>query len=108
MASIRVVVRFSFEGVHSWPGAPAHLPEAYLRHPHRHMFHVEATQTVTHTERDVEIIALRRKMECYCVQHFSGPHGGSCEAMALALLVQFNLHSCRVLEDNENGAEVEA
>ena len=104
--SIKIIVRFSFEGIHCWPAAPDHLREAYLRHPHRHMFHVEATKVVTHTERDIEIIALKNAMQDYCLTSLKGPHTLSCEAMALALLEYFGLCCCRVLEDDENGAEV--
>lgn len=39
-------------GLHCWPDA--HDRRAYLRKPHRHMFHVSVTIPVTHDERDVE------------------------------------------------------
>lgn len=108
MGQVTVVVRFAFEGIHSWPDAPPELNEAYLRHPHRHMFHVEAAKAVTHLNRDVEIIALRRDMEAHCQWAFAGPHHKSCELMAAELLSHFELVRCQVLEDGENGAEVRA
>jgi hypothetical protein len=105
--NIRVIARLSFEGIHSWPDAPDQSTEYYLAYPHRHMFHVEAVMEVQHDDRDVEFIGLRTSMLVYCVRQFSGPHIYSCEKMALELLQQFGLKSCRVFEDNENGAEVE-
>lgn len=105
---ISIVIRCSFEGVHSWPGAPSHLRENYLSYPHRHRFHVEATKTVTHTERDVEFIQFQREVETYCAHRYAGPHTFSCESMAVDLVERFGLSRCRVMEDAENGAEVEA
>lgn len=108
MASVTfaVIVRFQFEGIHSWPDAPQDQKEAYLVHPHRHLFYVEAEKTVQHMERDVEFIALRRRMLEYCEQFFGAEHAMSCEHMALILVKHFALRACRVFEDNENGAEV--
>lgn len=100
-----VIVCFSFEGIHSWPDAPGG-PEDYLRHPHRHMFHVEAVKDVGHDNRDIEFIGLRAQMARYCSVQFGAPHTSSCEQMARRILTAFDLRSCRVFEDNENGAEV--
>ena len=108
MAALAIVMRFTFEGVHSWPGAPQTVREKYLAHPHRHLFHVEAVKAVSHAERDIEIIALKNSMQRFCVENLGGPHDHSCETMALTLLTHFGLQRCRVLEDNENGAEVTA
>lgn len=105
---IAIVVRFQFAGIHSWPLAPQNVEERYLAAPHRHMFYVEAVKPVTHAERDIEIIALKREMAHYCWAYFKGPHTMSCESMAIQLLEEFGLLRCQVLEDNENGAEVTA
>lgn len=102
--AVRVIVRFQFEGVHYWPGAPEDA--AILRHPHRHVFHVEAAMPVTHDDRDVEFIELKRVMQLYCVGMFTGPHPLSCEMIARRLVDRFALDKCAVFEDGENGAEV--
>ena len=47
-----------FPGLHHWPEAPEQ--RAYLRSPHRHLFHVRAGVTVVHSERDVEFHDLGR------------------------------------------------
>lgn len=104
---LSIIVRFSFPGVHSWPDAPDG-PEGYLRLPHRHMFHVEAVKSVKHQERDIEFIGLRNKMEVYCQSRFGAiATFSSCETMAIALTERFDLTSCKVLEDGENGALME-
>ena len=106
-ATMSVVVNFRFDGVHSWPECPLD-PVSFLRHPHRHEFHVRATKGVTHAERQVEIIMLKRAMQEYCTMWLCGPHTKSCETMALELLQFFSLSSCEVTEDGENGAVVMA
>lgn len=106
MTSLSIVVRFSFEGFHRWPDAPQDKEERYLVNVHRHMFYVEGIKDVSHEERDIEIIALRREMLQHCLTYFVEPHTHSCETMARALLETYELRSCRVMEDNENGAEV--
>ncbi len=111
MAGVAIVVRLQFEGVHYWPDAPLDKPEHYLRHAHRHVFHVEAVKRVTHEERDIEIIAFKREMLAFCEERFgkgTGAHPFSCETLARILLEEFGLQRCSVLEDNENGAEVTA
>ena len=106
MAKLAIVVRFQFIGIHSWPAAPAG-PEDYLRYPHRHVFHVEATKLVDHEERDIEFIGFKLAMQEYVSDiGLEGPHTMSCETMARGLLAHFNLSKCRVFEDDENGAEV--
>lgn len=101
-----VVVRFQFEAIHSWPECP-HDDVAFLRAPHRHMFHVEAKMHVNHNDRDVEFIMLKREMENYVQTVFAGDIGRkSCEDIAEELVEWFELHSCSVFEDGENGAEV--
>jgi hypothetical protein len=103
--NIYVVVTFAFDGVHHWPECP--FPEVeFLRYPHRHLFHVKMTKPVTHADRDVEIIMLKREAQDFCVMNFSNAGRRSCEDMALALLSEFNLTSAEVLEDGENGAIV--
>jgi len=71
------------------------------------MFHVSAWKRVTHDNRDIEFIQLKRDMASYC--HFTygaEPTTLSCEMMAKELLEQFDLDSCEVSEDGENGGRV--
>jgi hypothetical protein len=53
-----VVVSTDIEGLHHWPDAP--VAEAYLRHPHRHLFTVWVRMQVHHRDREIEINELTR------------------------------------------------
>ena len=102
-----IIVRFEFEGIHQWKECPIE-EVSFLKHPHRHIFHVVAKKTVTHDDRDIEIIQLKRKMLRFFSAHKIPAELGdaSCEMIAKAFIKAFNLCYCSVLEDNENGAEV--
>ena len=106
---IYVVVQFQFESVHCWPGCD--IEEMwFLKEPHRHMFHTKATKRVKHTNRDVEIITLKRAMEAWAKERYGLDQKdcilSSCEDMAIAFLEEFDLEQCEVLEDGENGGLV--
>lgn len=108
------------EGIHFWANCP--LDEvAYLRLPHRHVFHIKAYKTVTHADRDVEFIVLKHAIQKYLkAQYFEDGDdrpafanfnihtfgGRSCEMIAEELISKFNLSRCEVNEDGENGAIV--
>lgn len=108
-----VVVRLQMEGFHNWPEAPEVV--SFLRDRHRHIFHIELVKEVTHADRDVEIILMKRAVE----QHLLTKLGSkkeknrwcefgamSCEMIAEDLLEAFDCVSVQCLEDNENGAIV--
>lgn len=101
-AVVSIIVKFRFEGIHFWPDAAGKVE--YLKHPHRHEFHVTCSKIVTHDDRQVEIITFKNEVAYYCRMHFAGPHPNSCESMARQLCTVFGLQSCTVLEDGENGA----
>ena len=110
-----VIVKLQFEGLHHWPGVVEHknLEEVhFLAALHRHIFHVTAKKEVTHDDRDVEIIKLKRNIQEYLHRrywtesansHYLGSM--SCEMLAKELAKFFGLNYCEVLEDGENGAE---
>jgi len=111
----RVIVKFTFEGIHHWIEAPEPDPKEpiltdvrFLRTPHRHIFHVVAKKSVSHDDRDIEIIMLKRKMERHYSAHKIPFDLGqmSCEMIAKQFLRVYKLDYCSVLEDGENGAEV--
>lgn len=100
------------EGIHNWPGCPFD-EVAYLRDPHRHVFHIKATKQVTHSDRDVEFIMLKHKINTYLeVKYYEGKTkcclfgAMSCEMIAKELIEEFGLVKCEVNEDGENGAVV--
>lgn len=112
-----VIVKLQVEGIHNWPQCPFD-EVAFLRHPHRHMFHIKAEKLVTHSDRDVEIIMLKRDIEGYLKSRYEHKLSYSssqvalvfgrmsCEEIATEVAKQFELETCEVLEDNENGAKV--
>jgi len=120
-----IVVKFNIEGLHAWPGVVENdkLKEAvgFLQFPHRHQFTFRATKQVSHADRDIEIIDLKRIMIHYLFTQYGKPPvpkaeglynshcdfgNQSCEMIAQELVEKFELSSCEVLEDNENGAIV--
>lgn len=100
-----IIVNFQFEGIHNWPDCDIE-EVSFLKLPHRHIFHVKAAKLVEHNNRDIEFIKLKREMQLFVSRMYPNGRMGSnsCEDVAELLLTQFNLCSCAVLEDNENGA----
>lgn len=98
------------EGIHNWPGCPFD-EVAYLRDPHRHMFHIKAFTRVNHDDRDVEFIVLKHAIRDYLEDAYWDEGSKccyfgamSCEMIARELIEEFDLSSCEVSEDGENGA----
>lgn len=97
-----------FEAIHNWPDCPFE-EVAYLRTPHRHVFHIKAYKRVFHDDRDVEFIMLKHQIENYLSTVYSTHEFGakSCEMLGRELMEQFDLYKVEVNEDGENGAIVE-
>lgn len=102
-----VFATLQFQGIHNWPGCPFD-EVAYLRDPHRHMFHIKAYKEVFHDDRDVEFIMLKNAIQKYIAETYpDGVLGAkSCEMLAVELIEKFELCQCEVNEDGENGAIV--
>ncbi len=109
-------VRSKFEAKHNWPDAPT--PVAFLRDPHRHIFHVEATLPVTHDDRQLEFFMVKMEMDAFIKdlgskQNIPNLGSQSCEMIAerilqfLMVTYQLMSGSVNVWEDGENGATVE-
>lgn len=110
MKTTQIITKLQVEGVHNWPDCPIE-EVAYLKHPHRHIFHIEARKMVTHADRDIEIIQFGHTIRQYLndcfqceTQNLLDFGSQSCEMIANDLLQTFALDSCQVLEDGENGA----
>lgn len=104
-----VFCTLQIEGIHCWPTCPFD-EVAYLRDPHRHVFNITAFKDVNHDDRDVEFIMLK-----HSVAEFFKPYWDeqqklyvfgamSCEMIARKLIERFDLTSCEVNEDGENGS----
>lgn len=108
--STHIIVRGQYEGVHCFPEAPDKV--AFLRNPHRHIFHYEVEMEVFHDDRELEFILLKRDVELFVINQ-QWPERVSCEQMArnigqwLQMEYGFDRFlAVSVFEDNENGAKV--
>jgi len=102
---ISVYATTTFEGFHRWPAAPD--PVAFLGTLHRHLFHVRVEIEVTHDDRDVEFVMLKRDIDEWIRQRtLAETETWSCERWASELMQAFNAVRVEVSEDGENGAIV--
>lgn len=104
----QIVVKLQIEGLHHWPGCPLD-DVAFLRDLHRHVFHIEIHKSVTHADRDIEIILFKREVEAFVrsMQDENKSFGArSCEHIATEIFDEFDCDMVQVLEDNENGGRV--
>ena len=98
------------EGMHNWKNC--NLDDVmFLKNPHRHMFHFKCVKEVTHNDRDIEFIILKRQITRYLLSKWGQDNtlifnSMSCEMIAEDLLKEFLLTSCSVSEDGENGGTV--
>lgn len=101
-------VTFQKEGVHSYPDAPASV--AYLRNPHRHVFHFKVWIEVFHDDREIEFIIFKRELEDLFGEGALKLHNQSCEMLSDALHKEIATKyphrriQIEVSEDGENGA----
>lgn len=96
-----------FEATHNWPGCDIE-EVAYLKHEHRHIFHITAYKQVDHDDRDIEFIVLKHRIQEYLQEKYPDAKLGStsCEMLANELVWHFHLDKCIVSEDGENGVEI--
>jgi hypothetical protein len=99
-----VYIKTQFEGFHRWPEAPAEVK--FLRDLHRHIFQVKLAVPVTHSERDVEFILFKRKVDEFISKTLNelNTDAWSCEKWCEILMEEFKASSVDVSEDGENGA----
>lgn len=116
MAGTVIEAKVDVEAIHAWPDAPETV--AFLRVPHRHVFVIRARKAVRHDDRDIEFIQFGWRIrhlldQCFpraktsMLGHPESPLDlgtTSCEQLARMLVDHFDLDSCSVHEDDENGA----
>lgn len=99
-----------FEALHQWHEAPDEV--AYLRYPHRHVFHVQVMIAVTHSDRQVEFIMAKKTLSTILKTYYANKLSTfSCEQFAEDIgkfMVHngYNVSQVEVSEDGENGALV--
>jgi hypothetical protein len=107
-----VVVNTQFEALHRWENCP-HEDVLFLRYPHRHIFYVTFKADVTHPDREIEFVRLKRVLNVFIQENYAGQNLGnkSCEMMCSEIrefMYSKGVYSyyVSVFEDNENGAEL--
>ena len=106
---MKIIVRTQFTDMHCWENAPEEV--SFLRHPHRHIFYVEAEAEVTHDDRELEFFMVKDKINEFIIDLKQMPVTKSCEQMGLKLKELLKSYykrefTIRIFEDNENGVEV--
>jgi len=100
-----------FEAWHSWKDAPEEV--SYLRVQHRHIFHWKVKIQVTHEDRDVEFITLKKYIQESIPNYSKEDNAGSCEQLCtnlkrtLANKYARKRFKISVSEDKENGATLQ-
>lgn len=102
-----IIIKTQFEGIHHWPECPVEEVE-FLKHPHRHIFHVTVKIEVNRSNRQIEFIYKKRDIDFFCRMRYPNNEvmTKSCEMIAEEILNKFDADYVSVFEDNENGAEV--
>lgn len=105
-----IIVRTSFEGMHQYKDAPEEVK--FLRDLHRHIFYIEAEMEVSHNDRELEFIMVKRGIEKFIKDDILFSDGVSCEQMAEAI-IKYLIYRygerqmiVGVYEDNENGGKI--
>ena len=108
-----IYVKFAKEGIHCYPeaGTNKNLEDvSFLQYPHRHMFHFSVMIEVTHDNRDIEFIQLKRYCEGLYNDGVLQLNSKSCEMIATELADTLEKKypgrdiSVDVSEDDENGS----
>lgn len=110
--STEIWVKFTKHGIHKYPDAPEEV--AYLRDPHRHLFHFKVTITVFHHDREIEFHLFQNWLLSLFERGDLQLDYKSCEMLASELLGKVLdkydcLHrnvSVEVSEDDECGAVI--
>lgn len=103
-----IKVKTQFEALHYWPDAPEAV--SFLRHPHRHVFHVEVMFEVSHADRQLEFFLVQRDVKRVCRDlERPDPWTWSCEDFADHIFHKLRptyptIRGISVSEDGENGA----
>lgn len=110
---ISIIITLQVEGQHRWLNCPI-LEVAFLKSFHRHIFHIECEKVVEHNDRDIEIIRFKREVEDYFKRIYFDPTLNmcnfkemSCEDICQDLMDIYDLESCTIKEDGENGAKIQ-
>lgn len=99
-----IIVKTQFEAFHRYKKAPKEVK--FLRSFHRHLFKVECTIPVDHSNRQLEFFMIKKKLDGYLTQSFKGKQFElSCEQLAEVLCIYLNWRNipCTQVEVSEDG-----
>ncbi|MDR2586377.1 MAG: hypothetical protein LBC84_09235 [Prevotellaceae bacterium] len=103
-----VLTKNYIEGIHHYPEATGR--EEFLKHPHRHIFHIECRFEVTGSNREIEIFNQQFKIDEYFSHLYGIPANFgamSCEMIAEQIVQDFNkCQYVKITEDGEGGAVI--
>lgn len=108
-----IYVTLQREGIHQYPAASDLPGVEFLAFPHRHMFHIKAQIQVSHQDRELEFILVKRWIESLFTDGVLQLGNQSCEMIATGLINQIGTKYgyerkifVDVSEDGENGSFV--
>lgn len=109
---VSIFVRVVVAGRHAWPGANGQAV-GFLRHEHRHRFHIEARLAVSQWDREREFFLTAASVVAALARLYGTPDpvagywfgAESCEQIAARLGEALGAEAVSVSEDGEHGAE---
>lgn len=102
-----IIVKSQFTALHAWENCP-HEEVSFLRNPHRHIFYVEIKAPVKHNDRELEFFMVKKELDTFLQSYPENIRSMSCEMICEDILKYFEyITYVKVMEDNENGAEIE-
>lgn len=100
---MEIFITTQFVGFHKWDDAPNEV--IFLRNKHRHLFKVRVWFKVTHDDRELEFLLMKKKVEDYLEAFEFRQDVGSCEMICKELVdIDARITKVEVSEDGENGA----
>jgi hypothetical protein len=101
-----IIVRSQFIATHAWVNCP-HEEVKFLRNAHRHIFYVTIKAPVNHNDRELEFFMVKKELDDFLNKYPFDLGSKSCEIICCDILDKFKyINFVRVMEDNENGAEI--
>lgn len=95
-----IKIKTQFVGFHRWKDAPKKVE--FLRNWHRHIFGVEVTFLVDHSNRALEFFLTQEKVNKYLKKYENKKFEASCEMIAEDICKKFGAMKVEVSEDGEN------
>jgi len=105
-----IYIQTQFIATHYWKDAPDDV--AFLKNPHRHIFHVRVDFEVKHNDREIEFFQEKKLLDWHIHYEYKNNLGQkSCEMVAAEIFYFLQVCDMPVVkvecnEDGENGAYV--